>query len=1476
MKKTPFFLWCLLVAFHTLSAQNLSSFQVKNDFYTRFQNFSTTNGLSSNSVLGIVQDNEGMMWFATMDGLNRFDGYNFKVYKNEPQNPNSLSDNFITCLEIDKYGNLWIGTQNGLNCFDCKKSTFIRYFHQDKVASISGNFIKSLFADENGYLWIETRSAACDRLNILKQQFVHIAHKPGEFEGDYYYHQIFEDSRKNIWIGGRCFMPFKIEKGNPDRVVGEIRVTGVSFQDINSYVETSDGKIIGCSYEKVLTVYDEKKNIFEKIEGLKLPGNPCKAIIDKKDRIWIGGYDGLQLVDLKKKTMTTFFNQSLNDFSIPSNMVYFVYKDRYENIWLGTNHGIGLYSEKWNFFRHYRQLFGNNKSLSSNHIQSLMQDNDGLIWIGTEENGVDTVYLKNELFGNIKYSILNQNIDEKTFLLERENLKDYFLRGLIKCTDKNRTSESIFKNYRTFKYAPLTFSTANENEVTTVYQDKKGKIYIGIYSNTGFDCYDKNTGQIKRYALRGINAPGTTTMYIQDPAGGNWFKQFLEDNQNRFWAVTWESLGLNLFDRNKGQFDGKHFFPTRNLRCGTVKLQLDSENKRLWMNQGSSIGYYDFNERKFHRIGPKLPHNYPNYDTHQRYYPYLRCDLINIPYDFSVSGFTLDDAGNIWLANTSELIKMKISDLKADIIYLPKNEKITSNDEIKSMIYVNNARTLYFASKNNFYSMPIKSCKVEKLDIKGAGKKLCLKEIEKNLWIGTEDGIWIFDTKNKTSRKIKDSFFRKNKSITYVYHIQKDKLGNVWIACKEGLIKFTDNKENQRFTFSNNELSGSLITDLFQDSKGLIWIGTNNGLGFINPVNGKLHHFFANPKNRYALINNNISAISEDNEHNLWISTDVGFCKYDRLTGKFMDYSVPDNDCISSRLGSCLIQDNKGNLWYGTTDKGLNKIDAETEKITHYMMHQWDDAGISSNNITCLYQDEFGEIWVGTDNGLNLYDENKNQFLHITTEEGLPDNCILAIKEDNKKNLWLSTTNGLCCYNPRTKTFRNFFRTHGIADNEFTGAACNLYNGELAFGSHNGFITFSPDSLIQKWKAAKVVLYDFKVRDKLFLNSLQNNEKIKLKYSENSFSVNFTSTDYAYAKSLNFRYKLQNFDSEWIYANMSSRTAKYTNLRWGSYKLIIENSNPFGEFNGKPVQIFIQIKTPWFVSWWFILLMLATFVFIIHKIIKYRGQKLQNENLRLENTVKKRTAELEETNEKLQVSEENLQKELDTKDKFFSIISHDLRNPSHSMSQVADLLYQNYERLNKTQIEVFLRMLSESAKSNYNLIEKLLYWAITQQQDFPAKPEVFDVCEIIENVKELLKPDAELKKINIKSTLCNSLYVFADKNMIETVLRNLISNAIKYSFEEGEVIISGEGKENFVEISVTDFGTGMEQNEVEKLFKIENKLKKRGTKGEQGTGLGLILCAEFVSKNNGKISAQSIKNQKTIITFTILNKLTAE
>jgi signal transduction histidine kinase len=226
-----------------------------------------------------------------------------------------------------------------------------------------------------------------------------------------------------------------------------------------------------------------------------------------------------------------------------------------------------------------------------------------------------------------------------------------------------------------------------------------------------------------------------------------------------------------------------------------------------------------------------------------------------------------------------------------------------------------------------------------------------------------------------------------------------------------------------------------------------------------------------------------------------------------------------------------------------------------------------------------------------------------------------------------------------------------------------------------------------------------------------------------------------------------------------------------------------------------------------------------------------------------------------------------LQKTIESKDKFFSIISHDLRNPSYSIKQLAEQLYLHIDQLEKDKVKCSIQLLIEAAKQNNQLMENLLFWAITQREDFSPNPTDFDIREVIENCIGTIQADAELKHIRIITQLQHRSLMHADRNMIEMVLRNVVSNAIKFSNENQQITIKTSETERKVIVWVVDQGIGMEPEEVGRLFRIDSILKKEGTHGEKGTGLGLILCYEFIKKNNGNISVQSNKEQGTTFTF---------
>jgi signal transduction histidine kinase len=237
----------------------------------------------------------------------------------------------------------------------------------------------------------------------------------------------------------------------------------------------------------------------------------------------------------------------------------------------------------------------------------------------------------------------------------------------------------------------------------------------------------------------------------------------------------------------------------------------------------------------------------------------------------------------------------------------------------------------------------------------------------------------------------------------------------------------------------------------------------------------------------------------------------------------------------------------------------------------------------------------------------------------------------------------------------------------------------------------------------------------------------------------------------------------------------------------------------------------------------------------------------------------------------LKISEQNGQLvELNaTKDKFFSIISHDLKGPLNSLTSFSGLLINHTDSLSKEEIQMLAKDLDKSLKNLFGLLENLLEWSRSQTGNIDYRPEIFDVNSLLDLNIELLKAQAQSKSITLRNKRQGTVEVSAHRNSINTVIRNLISNAIKFTPKNGEIVLALDGQRDEVIVSISDNGVGMSDDIIRKLFRIDTKHTTKGTAEEKGTGLGLILCKEFIDKNGGRIWVSSTINQGSTFYFAL-------
>ena len=238
-------------------------------------------------------------------------------------------------------------------------------------------------------------------------------------------------------------------------------------------------------------------------------------------------------------------------------------------------------------------------------------------------------------------------------------------------------------------------------------------------------------------------------------------------------------------------------------------------------------------------------------------------------------------------------------------------------------------------------------------------------------------------------------------------------------------------------------------------------------------------------------------------------------------------------------------------------------------------------------------------------------------------------------------------------------------------------------------------------------------------------------------------------------------------------------------------------------------------------------------------------------------------------NEQLNIQKKKLEAANATKDKFFTIIAHDLKNPFNSLLGYSDLLMKEPEILLNDRTREFALNINMATKKLVRLSENLLYWARSQTGRLEYHPEKIDLQGLVNANIDILLPNAKDKQIILKSRIEEPAFAYCDKNMISTVIRNLISNAIKYTHPDGEIRIQASKTDTSVELSVIDNGIGIRKEDAEKLFRVDVKYTNTGTSGESGTGLGLILCREFVEKNNGKIRVESEPDKGSCFTIAL-------
>ena len=413
-------------------------------------------------------------------------------------------------------------------------------------------------------------------------------------------------------------------------------------------------------------------------------------------------------------------------------------------------------------------------------------------------------------------------------------------------------------------------------------------------------------------------------------------------------------------------------------------------------------------------------------------------------------------------------------------------------------------------------------------------------------------------------------------------------------------------------------------------------------------------------------------------------------------------------------------------------------------------------------------------------------------------------------------------------------------------------------DGEMFFGGMNGLNSFYPDSLSDNPHIPVIAItavYKSVKGTREYLN-LEEGEAVTLKYNENTFTVEFAALEYTNPEKNRYAYKLDGADDEWNDIGTRNFVA-FTSLPPGEYTMRVRGCNNDGRWNEDGVSLSILIRPPWWRSLAAYVAYILLAVFLVFLYVKIRERNLIRERRILEEKVKVRTQLIEEQKSEILNKNAELNELNAAKDKFFSIIAHDLRNPFNAIIGLTDLLLISLDELDTVKLQKTLENIKGSSQQAHELLENLLLWARTQTGTISYRPELLDLKVQAEESIELVTVQAARKNISIVSDFNNCGLISGDANMMSTILRNLLTNALKFTPRNGEVRVGIYQDNGFCILSIKDNGVGIAADKLKYLFSIDTAHKTKGTDQEPGTGLGLILCREFIEKHGGRLEVNS-------------------
>lgn len=1002
-----------------------------------------------------------------------------------------------------------------------------------------------------------------------------------------------------------------------------------------------------------------------------------------------------------------------------------------------------------------------------------------------------------------------------------------------------------------YAYNKDILNTISNNHINVILEDNERELWIG--TNNGLNLFKKRERDFLRVDVQKVKG------------GRNYISSIIQDDQNRIWIGTFGGVKrLNNTQYLLEEISNDHNSPFRKSRV--LSLFYD-RNYGVLVGTAKGLECFDPKNGSKKELPKALKEN--EVLIHSKIWKIIKEKNGDLWFATEANGvFHYNVAGNSvknYLQNFS-------------------NTKSLSSNWVNDIVAVD-ANTIWFATKNGlcvykkdkneftkYQHNPLTSYSLSDDDV-----KCFLKDRHDDIWIGTNGGGVNFFQKTNTNftnvREVIKPSFGLNSAL--VNAVSKENNSSVWVGTNGGGLNFLDFRTNRNSTYlidtNDFDKSVNMITALVSQNQQNLFCGTFNGLFKFNKNSRTFSKIplSPNPKER----NRPITSLLMDN-NDLWVGTNGNGLKKILPDGTIESYMA---DGTSNALSDNFITDiaNRENGLWIATQYGLNFFDKKLKRVTK-IYKSGKASGLPNNSLTVMFTDSKNRFWVGSESGgINLLNEKSGHFFEINRAMGFTDETIKSISEDGEGNIWVSDNNLL--YKIRTKKFKT---TPNISDFEITSysskdglkvkqfsnnSSLKLNDNEMLFGSSNGLIVFNPSKLIKTPDNAEIVLTKLIVNNEEIRpgntavdlkEDISETQEITLSHDQGYIGLEFSAMNFVTPEKNEYAYKLESsFNKDDWHTIGSQHYINLTNLNSGTYLLKIKTSDGGGKWNPAVKTLKIIMLPPWWKTWWAYIFYFGILIAGAVLLFRFfRNKELLKQAFYLEQVEKERQEEL-------------YKMKLD----FFTNVSHEIRTPLTLISGPVEELLNSAEK--NSNLEHKLKVIKNNSDRLLKLVNELMDFRKAEKGSMKIYCEQQDIVSFCFDIYESFRGFAVEKKIDYKFVLnINTALIYFDKNQMEKVIYNLLSNAFKFTSKNGRITLAVEQKEDSdsIEIKVKDNGIGIPENRKKKIFKNFFQLDDRGS-ANLGSGIGLALSKSIVELHHGEIKVQTEAdaNFNTIFTITL-------